>query len=101
MQSITAVNQDFRQYDQVNKDRTYHLSEGGGEEQFDTETEIKTCDLSQFFHGGDAGKTKFAQELGEAMEGIGFVILVGHGIDTALYSQAEKRIRELFLPSRL
>lgn len=94
---IKAVNQDFSRYDQVNKEQAYHLSESADSaEEFDTETEIKTCDLSQFFHGGDAGKEKFAQELGSAMEGIGFVVLTGHGVDPTLHEHAVEKTRELF-----
>lgn len=93
---ISAVNQDFSRYDQVKKDQLYHLAEGADEEQFDTETEIKSCDMSLFFHGGEDGKQQFAQELGQAMAGIGFVVLTGHGVDPALYRQAEQKVCEFF-----
>lgn len=93
---IKAVNQDFRQYDQVKKDHTYQLAEGSDEELFDEDYQIRTCDLRDFFEGGEAGKEKFAKELGEALEGIGFAILIGHDIDPALYPIAQEKIRELF-----
>ena len=93
---VKAVNQDFNRYDQVNKEQTYNLAEGGQDEQFDTETEIKTCDISKFFTGGKAGKEEFAQELGAALEGIGFAVLVGHGVDTELYSEGFSRTQEVF-----
>lgn len=93
---VKAVNQEFKRYEQVNKNQTYHLSETEGEEQFDEEYEIKTSDMSLYFHGGVEGKKEFARQLGEAMEGIGFTILTGHGIDAALYETAEKKIAEFF-----
>jgi isopenicillin N synthase-like dioxygenase len=96
-QGINALNQDFNRYDQVNKEQSYHLSESAdSDEEFDHETQIRTCDMSQFFQGGEAGKIKFAQELGEAFEGIGFAILEGHGVDPALYERGVAKTRELF-----
>ncbi|MFQ5707632.1 MAG: 2OG-Fe(II) oxygenase family protein [bacterium] len=94
---VQAFNQEFSRYDQVNKDQSYHLAESAdSEDVFDHATEIHTCDMSQFFHGGEAGKQKFAQELGDAMAGIGFVILTGHGVDPKLYQEAENKVCELF-----
>lgn len=93
---IGALNQDFARYDQVNKEQIYHLAEKEGEDQFDDEYEIKTCDLSHFFHGGPAGQEKFARELGEALKGIGFAILEGHGVDPKLYEKGAAMTRELF-----
>jgi isopenicillin N synthase-like dioxygenase len=93
---IKAVNQDFRKYDQVRKEQKYHLVESEGLEEFDEDYEIKTCDMRLFFEGGEAGKKQFADELGEALEGIGFAILSGHGIDTELYETAENKVIELF-----
>ncbi|MCG8607054.1 hypothetical protein MJD09_18980 [bacterium] len=96
-QGINALNQDFNRYDQVNKKQSYHLSESAdSDEEFDHETRIQTCDMSQFFHGGAGGKEKFARELGEAFEGIGFAILEGHGVDPGLYEQGVAKTRELF-----
>lgn len=93
---IDSVNQDFKKYEQVNKGQTYHLVEKEGEDQFDDEYKIKTCDMNLFFHGGEAGKKEFATQLGEAMRGIGFAILTGHGVDPALYDEAEKKTAEVF-----
>ncbi len=93
---IEALNQDFKKYEQVNKGQTYHLAEKKEEDLFDDEYQIKTCDMSLFFHGGEDGKRKFAQQLGEAMQGIGFAILTNHGVDAALYDEAEKKTAELF-----
>ena len=92
---IKALNQEYTKYDQVKKEQAYHLAESD-EDQFDNDYEIKTCDLNQFFHGGESGKNQFAQELGDAMEGIGFVILAGHGVDPKLHEQGIEKTREFF-----
>ena len=84
---IDAKNQEFSRYEQVKKDQTYHLAEKEAEDQFDNDYEIKTCDMSEFFHGGGEGRQKFARELGEALEGIGFAVLEGHGVNPKLYEE--------------
>ena len=93
---IKAVNQDFNQYDQVNKDQEYLLVENREIDQFDEEYEIQVCDLSKYLSGDDQQKMEFANELGDALEGIGFAILTGHGVDQRLYIEAQKRIAQLF-----
>jgi len=93
---IDAVNRDFSRFDQVNKPQTYRLSEADDGEAFDNAFSIRTCDMADFFHGGEAGRQRFAQSLGAAMEEIGFAILVGHGIDPALYAQADAAVRRFF-----
>lgn len=93
---IEAVNQEFKKYEQVEKDQTYNLAENESEDQFDNKYEIQTCDLTEFFEGGEEVKKAFAQKLGKAMEGIGFVVLTGHGVDTAMYAEAEEKTRQVF-----
>ncbi len=93
---IKALNQDFRKYDQVVKDQSYNLVENEDLEIFDEEYEIKTCDMRLFFEGGPEGKEQFAEELGSALEGIGFAILDGHGVDSNLYIQAQEKVKEIF-----
>ncbi len=93
---IKAVNQEYTQYDQVKKEQTYQLAEGATEEEFDEDTQIGTCDLSLFHHGGAEGQAQFAREIGQAMEGIGFVILEGHGIPSSLYVEAERKVADFF-----
>lgn len=93
---IHAVNQDFIRYDQVNKSHTYHLAESAAEDQFDEDFDIRICDMSQFFHGGDAGRQRFADELGGAMEEIGFAIITNHGVDPALHDEVAVRIPSTF-----
>lgn len=93
---IKAVNQEYTQYDQVDKEQTYNLAEGAAEEEFDEETRIRTCDMSLFHHGGPEGRAQFARDIGEAMEGIGFVILENHEIPPGLYEEAERKVAEFF-----
>ncbi len=93
---IKAVNQEFKRFEQVNKEQTYHLAEGEGAEAFDDEFVIKTCDMRDFFEGGTSGKNRFAQELGSALEEIGFAILTGHGVDPQLYKKAQDASRDIF-----
>lgn len=93
---IESLNQEFKKYEQVQKDQSYHLSEHEGQDQFDEEYEIKTCDMGLYFNGGEQGKKEFARQLGEAMRGIGFAILVNHGVDPSLYEEAEKKTAEVF-----
>ncbi len=93
---IEALNKDFRKYDQVRKEHEYRLTEKEGLERFDEEYQIKTCDLDLFLNGGEDGKRRFAEQLGEALEGIGFAILEGHGIPQDFYEEAEAKVIELF-----
>ena len=93
---IDATSQEFRKYEQVDKDQDYHLAEKENEDQFDDDYVIKTCDLGQFFNGGEAGREKFAREFGQALEGIGFAVLEGHGVDPKLYEEGVAKTRELF-----
>lgn len=93
---IHAQNQQFRRYDQVTKDQRYHLVEHAEAELFDNDYQIETCDLRLFFEGGEEGKHQFAADLGRALEGIGFAILEGHGIDADIYESAERKVAEIF-----
>ena len=93
---LKVVNQDFIKYDQVEKKQVYNLSEIEGEDQFDEDYKIKTVDMSGFLTGEPEEIEKFSQELGQAMENIGFVILTGHGINTDLFSEARKKIIQFF-----
>ena len=80
------TNQDFIRYDQVEKRQTYHLAEAEQEE-FDDAFQIRTCDLRA---------PGFATQLGDALREIGFAILDGHGVDPALYDEAERKVEEIF-----
>jgi isopenicillin N synthase-like dioxygenase len=80
------TNQDYSRYEGVEKRQTYHLAESP-EEQFDDEFQIRTCDMRS---------PTFAHDLGDALREIGFAILDGHGVDPALYDQAEAKVLEMF-----
>jgi isopenicillin N synthase-like dioxygenase len=80
------TNQDFIRYDQVEKRQTYHLAEDAAEE-FDDDFRIRTCDMRA---------PDFPAQLGGALCEIGFAILEGHGVDPALYEEAERRVESMF-----
>jgi isopenicillin N synthase-like dioxygenase len=100
-QGIDATNQAFRRYDQVDKRQEYHLAEANHAEDFDEETRIPTCDIGRFLHGNEADKQAFATELGDALRRLGFAIVEGHGVDVALYDEADVRILELLTGTSL
>ncbi len=93
---IKASNQDFNQFEQVNKAHQYRLAESQGAEEFDNEFEITSCDMRLAFSDNAADHAAFAQQIGQAMERIGFVILTNHGVDPELYLQTETAIHRFF-----
>jgi len=95
-EGVKSVNQQYRRFEQVNKDQTYGLSENAGIDRFDEQFEIRVCDMAAWFDGGLAGQREFSRSLGQALEEIGFAILVNHGVDPELYHQADARVREFF-----
>lgn len=84
---IRARNQDFIRYEQVEKRQSYHLAETPSDEQFDDEFVVRTCDMRS---------ADFAASLGTALREIGFAILEGHGVDPALYDEANEKVLEMF-----
>ena len=100
MTDPNALNRDFEKYDQVRKAHTYRLAEGDGDE-FDDDYEIATLDLGQFLRGEEGDRAAFAADLNAALEEIGFAVLVGHGVDTALYDRAEELTLDLFTATSL
>ena len=95
-EGVSAVSQEFIRYDQVDKPHSYHLAEDARHDVFDDDFQLKTCDLGQFLHGGDQGKRQFADDLGSALEDIGFAVLEGHGVDPQLYDDATAKVIEVF-----
>jgi len=95
-EGIHAVNQEFKKYEGVKKEQEYHLVENQETDQFDDDFVIQTCDMREFFEGGEEGKKAFSDKLGKALEEIGFAVLSGHGVDTSLYSMAEEKVAEIF-----
>ena len=93
---IHKTNRDFIEYDQVDKRQAYHLAEQEKDEQFDDDYTIRTCDLGLFLRGDEGDRRRFAGDLGEALQDIGFAILDNTGIDADLYDEASERVVELF-----
>jgi isopenicillin N synthase-like dioxygenase len=97
---VDALNRDFRKYDQVEKGHTYRLAEGSADE-FDEEYEIATLDFEPFRHGNSQDRARFAEAFAGALEEIGFAVLVGHGVDPALYEDMSDATLELFTSTPL
>jgi isopenicillin N synthase-like dioxygenase len=97
---VDALNRQFDRYDQVRKAHTYRLAENE-RDQFDEDYAIATLDFEPFMRGGEAEKARFAGEFGEALEEIGFAVLVGHGIDPALYDEMHEQTLDLFTSTPL
>jgi len=93
---VSSLNQEYRRYEQVEKNQTYGLSENAEVDRFDEDSEIQICDMADWFNGGADGKARFSRSLGSAMEEIGFAVLVNHGVDVKLYDRADQKIREFF-----
>ncbi|MFL6724829.1 MAG: 2OG-Fe(II) oxygenase family protein [Sphingomicrobium sp.] len=100
MTDLNSLNRDFEKYDQVRKSHTYRLAEHEGDE-FDEEYEIATLDLDPFLRGDARAKARFAEEFGAALQEIGFAILVGHGVDPALYDDMHDSVVDLFTSTAL
>ena len=90
-----ALNQQFSRYDQVRKTHTYRLAEDSGDA-FDEDYEIATLDFSRFLQGDEDDKARFAKEFVASLEEIGFAVLVGHGVNPALYDEISDGVLDLF-----
>jgi isopenicillin N synthase-like dioxygenase len=95
MVDTQALNADFRKYDQVEKSHTYRLAEQESDA-FDEDFRIATLDIGPFLHGGARDRKRFADEFAAALQEIGFAVLIGHGVDTALYDEMDEQVLELF-----
>ncbi len=93
---IRATNQDFIRYEQTAKKQEYRLAEAPGAELFDEDYEIQTCSMAGVLTGDDGARRAFADQLGGALEDIGFAVLTDHGVDQKLYAEAEHHIVDLF-----
>jgi isopenicillin N synthase-like dioxygenase len=96
----SPLNQDFSRFDQVHKAHTYRLAEHESD-RFDEEYEIATLDLAPFLRGDARDKARFAEAFTAALEEIGFAVLVGHGVDAALYDAMEEQVLDLFTATPL
>jgi isopenicillin N synthase-like dioxygenase len=100
MADIDSDNRQFVRYDQVRKAHTYRLAENPADE-FDEDYEIATLDFEQFVRGDASEKARFAAAFAGALEEIGFAVLVGHGVDPALYDDVEELTLDLFTSTPL
>ncbi len=98
--NVGANNQEFTRYDQVEKSHTYRLAENPSDE-FDDDYVIPVFDIAPFLHGDAGDKARFAADFGAAVQEIGFSIITGHGVDSALYDEMEHRVEELFTTTSL
>jgi len=93
---VVASSHEYANYDQVNKP-AYRLAEQDvGEEAFDDDFVIRTCDLGRALRGDERDRRAFAEELGAAMQEIGFAILEGHGVDPQLFVDAAAWVEEFY-----
>jgi isopenicillin N synthase-like dioxygenase len=98
---VVASSHEYASYDQVNKP-AYRLAEQDeGAELFDDEFVIRTCDLGRALHGNERDRAAFADELGAAMQEIGFAILEGHGVDPQLFVEAAGWVEDFFTGASL
>ena len=95
MADVDSLNRDFTRFDQVTKTHTYRLAEGASDE-FDENYRIATLDFGRFLRGDPAEKGWFAAEFAGALEEIGFAVLVGHGVDLAIYDDVNDLTLDLF-----
>jgi isopenicillin N synthase-like dioxygenase len=100
MTEIDALNRDFAKYDQVEKSHTYRLAENPADD-FDEDYEIATLDFEPFLRGDADDKARFAKAFAAALEEIGFAVLVGHGVDTALYDEMHDATLDVFTSTSL
>jgi isopenicillin N synthase-like dioxygenase len=100
MTDANALNRDFEKYDQVRKAHTYRLAEDESDE-FDDDYQIATLDIEPFVRGGAKDRARFAEAFGSALQEIGFAVLVGHGVDPALYDEMHDAVLDLFTSTPL
>src|SRR4051812_29546304 len=91
----SALNADFRKYDQVAKAHTYRLAEHASDE-FDENYQVATLDIAPFLSGDGEDKARFAASFAAALQEIGFAVLIGHGVDPALYDEVHDQVLDLF-----
>ncbi|HEX4737052.1 MAG TPA: 2OG-Fe(II) oxygenase family protein [Allosphingosinicella sp.] len=94
------LNQDFNRFDQVRKAHTYRLAEHESDA-FDEDYKIATLDLAPFLRGDARDKARFAESFAAALQEIGFAVLIGHGVDEALYDEVEEQVLDLFTSTSL
>ena len=97
---VSSSNREFTRFDQVEKRHTYRLAENPSDE-FDADYRIEALDFGRYLQGGAGERARFAKELGQAVQDIGFCILTGHGVDPGLYERLEPVVEALFTETPL
>lgn len=100
MIEIDALNREFARYDQVEKSHTYRLAEHAGDE-FDEDYKIATLDFGPFLRGDAGDRERFAEAFAGALGEIGFAVLVGQGVEPALYDEMQDATLDLFTSTPL
>lgn len=100
MIEIDALNREFARYDQVEKSHTYRLAEHAGDE-FDEDYKIATLDFGPFLRGDAGDRERFAEAFAGALGEIGFAVLVGRGVEPALYDEMQDATLDLFTSTPL
>ncbi len=95
MTNVRAINRDFEKYHQVRKDHSYRLAENEADA-FDEDYQIAALDFSAYLSGDAEEKARFADEFASALGEIGFAVLTGHGVDSALYDDIHDGVLDLF-----
>lgn len=90
-----TTNLDHQQFEQVEKDKVYYHAEQASEV-FEEDTQLVTLSLRQLREGSPEEARAFGEALGRGMTEIGFVYLTEHGIDPALFEEADRRTRSFF-----
>ncbi len=93
---LRASSREYARYDQVQKPDYLLAEQSAGAEVFDEDFVIRTCDMQRLLHGNARDRAAFVQELGDAMQEIGFAILEGHGLDARLFEDAAGWVEEFF-----
>jgi isopenicillin N synthase-like dioxygenase len=89
-----ANNTKYRKYEEVDKPE-YSLAEKSCDE-FDEDFQFTTVDMRKLVDGDERQQQEFAQELGKALEEVGFAILVGHAVPEEVLRQSHEQIVRFF-----
>jgi isopenicillin N synthase-like dioxygenase len=100
MTEINPLNREFEKYDQVRKAHTYRLAEDETDE-FDEDYRIATLDFGPYLNGDASERAAFAENFGQALQEIGFAVLIGHGVDPTLYEAIHDAVLDLFTSTSL
>ncbi len=90
-----TTNKAHAAHEQVRKAQEYELVETEGD-LFDESYRLRVCDLHALLHGPRAARREAREALGRGLREIGFVVLVGHGLDPRLFERTHAGVCRLF-----